>query len=197
VKLWGGAPQSGTRIFPAFRTGLIDHGNGVTVADTSPHMRSGSPTWDETATITDLAGITWTYGTDNGATSQSIDPSMIARHEFHIVNNTNLTWTDFHIEIFDMGTPDAQILNDGFTATIPGSSLVINNAFDPNPNVDFYFSGPTIAPGQAMTAMISMSNPNQSFYGLLLYPTAVPVPASVWLLGSGLVGLAGPRRQRQ
>lgn len=179
-------------------SGLIDHGNGVPVADTSPHIWvDGSKTWDETASITDLAGITWTYGTVNGATAQGFDASMIVRHEFHIVNDTNLTWTDFHITIFDMGTPDATIVNDGFTATIPGSSVVISNPVGGNPSVDFYFSGPTVVPGAAMTAMVSLSNPNQSIYGILLYPTAVPVPASAWLLGSGLVGLAGLRRQRK
>ena len=79
---------------------------------------------------------------------------------------------------------------------ITSPAVAIGRAAKSGNAVDFYFYDNPVDTGQ--TASFSLYTDNTAeevpFFGVSFYPTPVPLPAAVWLLGSGLVALAGLRR---
>jgi hypothetical protein len=102
--------------------------------------------------------------------------------EFFVTNNTTFTWTDFHIDMDN----ENQAIN---TAQAPGwfSDIIITG----NTAIDF-FTG-TVAPGQILHLNLGLdtSNLTSANINFTQIATAVPVPAALPLLGSGLLGLLG------
>ena len=104
-----------------------------------------------------------------------------------------VAFAEFFSELSGGGTSKAEILG--------GSPLAI----DPDPTVwtSFIFTGttgPDVSGG--VTLQLGAANgpgvPTEMFYdNIVVDVTAVPVPAAVWLFGSGLIGLIGIARRRK
>lgn len=110
----------------------------------------------------------------------------------NIYNNTGVGWSGFDFTLVGVGFDDADVvLNTGafpefqYHEIDPATGLPsgITLAFDPLVEVGLSASG-----------LIDTSF--SSTYSLILTPTTVPVPAAVWLFGSGLLGLIGVARKR-
>ena len=111
-----------------------------------------------------------------------------------VTNTGSQPWGDFHFQIYDpIGTQD--ISNVSFldsTTTPPGpnptSSQVpftwtIDNV-SIGAKMDLYFYSAPVLPTQTATFSVWTDNPDYlSFFGVMLYPTPVPEPASLVLLG--------------
>ena len=115
----------------------------------------------------------------------------------NIFNNTGTPWTGIDFTFFNSAVltpigiiPETGIINgvffDGGPTFIPGVTTSVSISFDP-----------------AFPEYIGLINGQGDIdtfgggYTLAITPSAVPVPAAVWLFGSGLLGLIAIARRKK
>lgn len=118
-----------------------------------------------------------------------------------ITNNGPAPWTDWHEELL---VPDGV---GGWTPSTPGDGLFFEGVFlnSPSGTVQggfgddmawMFFDNPVLA-GQSIDITKFIAVPvGMTQFAISEFPT-VPVPAAVWLFGSGLIGLIGLARKRK
>ena len=119
------------------------------------------------------------------------------------VQNTGTeAWGDFHFEIYQVPGQGSVanvdfIVSDEYEPTSSQSPLtwsVDNNVV--GAKLDLYFYSDPVLSGETANFKIYTDNTvDKVFFGVLYYPTPVPVPSAMVLLGSGIVGLLGIRRK--
>ena len=104
-----------------------------------------------------------------------------------VYNETGIAWTDFHFEFVG-----AQIFQP--LGVMPFSSNLVGADISIDYDAAWLFFGPSESLGFTASGVINTPNPN---YSLHIAPSAVPIPAAVWLFGSGLLGLVGIARRKK
>jgi hypothetical protein len=113
-----------------------------------------------------------------------------------ITNTSPYTWSDYHFIFSDEG----QVFSEPNTssAEFKGVTLVGNT------EVDFFFDPPggqLVDPGEILHVTMGLDlnglDPNGATLQLRQIATAIPVPPSAFLLGSGLLGLGVLRWRRK
>lgn len=111
-----------------------------------------------------------------------------------VTNSGSQPWGDFHFQIYDpMGSQNISNVSFLDSTTVPPgpnptSSQVpftwtIDN-FSVGARMDLFFYSAPVYPTQTATFTVYTSNPDMvPFFGLMLYPTPIPEPASIMLLG--------------
>ena len=113
-----------------------------------------------------------------------------------IANGTGTAWSGIDFTFVNstvlspLGiTPFTGAINgvffDGGPIFLPGVTTSVSLTFDPSESI-----GLINGIGDIQT------NPGLQ-YSLIITPTAVPIPAAVWLFGSGLLGLVGMARRKK
>ena len=111
-----------------------------------------------------------------------------------VQNDTGIDWGDFHFEI---NNPDVIIESASSTLNFLAGPDATINSDATGSRADFKFYDAPLLAGQIATFSILTNNTNSlDLFTISAYPTPVPAPAALWLLGSGLFGLAGIRRKR-
>jgi len=127
------------------------------------------------------------------------------------VKNTGTeAWGDFHFEIIeadqgsieDVSFLDADI--GGFDPDYTNYTSVASGLDDwtidndiVGATIDLYFYSNPVLPEDVVEFSVYTDNASQvDAFGVAFYPTPVPVPAAVWLLGSGIAGLMGIHRRK-
>jgi hypothetical protein len=117
-----------------------------------------------------------------------------------VTNDGDEAWGDFHFEIFQVSSP---VDNVDFIVSSPyeptssqsGLTWVVDNA-TVGATLDLYFYSDPVMPGDTASFKVYTDNTtNKIRFGVLFYPTPVPIPSAVWLLGSALFGLIGIRKR--
>ncbi len=108
---------------------------------------------------------------------------------FSVTNIGTEAWGDFHIQFSGMGDISSLgfLQGEGFdpSSSQSGLSWVIDNESVPA-RIDLYFYGDPVAPGQSASFSVYTDNPGQlAFFGVCMWPTPVPEPAALVLLGLG------------
>ncbi len=117
-----------------------------------------------------------------------------------VTNTGSEAWGDFHFEIYDPigGQNIANVEwqdGAGYEPYSTQSGLVwqIDNT-SIGAKIDLEFYGDAVMPGETAEFHVYNVNPDMlSFFGVMLYPTPVPEPATALLLGLGVLVL---RRSR-
>ena len=120
-----------------------------------------------------------------------------------VTNSGSQAWGDFHLEFYDsMGGQDISNLAfldaslGGIDPTSSQSPLswVIDNAAV-GATIDLYFYSDPVNPGESATFSVYTDNPDHlDWFGLQMYPTPVPEPSTMILLGLGSLVLVARRR---
>lgn len=117
-----------------------------------------------------------------------------------LTNSGTQAWGDFHFFIFQAGLETVENVDFDVTTAAPtssqsGLSWAVDNVAV-GATLDLYFYSDPILAGETATFHFLTDNTvdQVSFFGLGFYPTPVPEPGSVVLLGLGAVSLAGSRR---
>jgi len=116
-----------------------------------------------------------------------------------VTNTMTEAWGDFHFEIYEPMT-----YNVIFPTT--ATMLMLDNLNNPYTNysyahdgtkkLDFNFYGNPVDPGETVTFKVYTDNTSQqnAWFGLLVYPTPVPEPTTIILLGLGAMSVIRRRR---
>ena len=116
------------------------------------------------------------------------------------VKNTGTeAWGDFHFQIFQVTAETVE--NVHFTIDTPYEptssqtldaidGILVDNVVV-GATLDLYFYGDPILPGETatFTAYTDNTTDNVSFFGMAMYPTPVPEPATMALFGFGALAL--------
>jgi hypothetical protein len=134
-----------------------------------------------------------------------------------VTNTGTQSWEDFHFQIFTLyGTPNGAGWSNPadvffsisgsdyptYSNSVGGPAIPLGSvALTPGTTstgamLDLYFSSNPVAPGQTAVFTIYTDNTtNQGLFGLIMYPSAVPIPGALWLLGAGLTAFAVMRKR--
>ena len=114
-------------------------------------------------------------------------------------NNDSFNWDGW--ESFSINVTAGEVLNFSFTSDNASALTPVDNASGSN------LSGLGIMTSTAIPELVLAYNDNylgfvdSDFDDMMVraqfIPTAVPLPAAVWLFGSGLIGLIGMARRRK
>ena len=122
----------------------------------------------------------------------------------NVTNTGTVAWGDFHFEFYDpWGTQDISslsFLDDSMGGEDPTSSQspftwLIDNEAVPATMDLFYYSDP-VDPGESATFAVYTDNTTEELpiFGMTIYPTPIPEPGTVLLLGLGALLIRRPRR---
>jgi hypothetical protein len=151
--------------------------------------------------ITDIGGVGQGYKQEPEHTEG--DPwNYKGWMNIEVTNTGTEAWGDFHFEIFQVGESVENVDFDVSSPNEPTSSqtgltwLVDNVAVGATLDL-FFYSDPILA-GETATFSVYTDNTTDKvpFFGTAFYPTPVPIPGAIWLLGTGLISLVGFRRYK-
>lgn len=116
------------------------------------------------------------------------------------VQNTGTeAWGDFHFELFEVTDP---IDNVFFVVDSPNQPTSTQSGLSwslsgDGHTLDLFFYGDPVDPGEIAEFNVYTDNTidQVSFFGTAYYPTPIPEPGTFWLLGAGLIGMAGFRKR--
>lgn len=117
----------------------------------------------------------------------------------NVTNNTGMDWGDFHFEIVDVGW-DVSLVDfivtspyEPTSSQSPLSWIVDNEAVGATLDLEFYCD-PVLAGESAWFSVYTDNTVTKNFFGILIYPTVVPEPATIGLLGLGALALLRKRK---
>jgi len=117
----------------------------------------------------------------------------------NVTNTGTEAWGDFHFQIFQVPGNPGNVVFDVAGPNQPTSSqdpLQWSLSAD-SKSLDLFFYGDPVFSGESATFSVFTDNTTNQvpFFGVLVYPTPVPIPAAAWLLGTGIAGLAALKRK--
>jgi hypothetical protein len=142
-------------------------------------------------------------GIDNAVWSEHEEASPFkGTATLTVTNSGTEAWGDFHFQIFEVTgfgsveNVDFDVISSPPTSSQSGLTWSVDNDVVGS-TLDLYFYSDPVLAGETATFTVYTDNTTDqlSFFGMLYYPTPVPIPSAVWLLGSGLIGLIGFRRK--
>lgn len=114
---------------------------------------------------------------------------------FTVTNSGSAPWGDYHVEIIDAefpGAPDASgVLITQAISSLPNYTVNITQNVSGYWQADFKFYGDPMTNGDMAVFQVYTDNTisNVDFFGFKVYPTPVPEPATVGLMGMGALAL--------
>lgn len=118
---------------------------------------------------------------------------------FFVTNSTDHSWSDYHFEFWDTG------FENRLTAVgLLNINYYMNGIFDQeewngeNNVFTFWSDTKRQNPGDLnfFWLQIGLGGNMEDGFGIRQVATTVPIPAAVWLFGSGLIGLVAVRRRK-
>ena len=103
-----------------------------------------------------------------------------------IINDTGNPWSGFHFEFIDANITQPLHLR-GITGQLVDEQIMLRDAW-------YSFDPPETA---GLHGTDGLNFTFATYFAVLITPSAVPIPAAVWLFGSGLLGLVGMARRKK
>ncbi len=102
---------------------------------------------------------------------------------FEVYNSTPYTWSDYHFVFLEGNAPEG------------GEASIFTNSSWADPELAFWAPG-WQSPGQTQTFTLAFGRPMNDTMTIRQIATTIPEPATMLLLGFGLLSLAGVSRRK-
>jgi PEP-CTERM motif len=121
----------------------------------------------------------------------------------NVTNASGVSWGDFHFQIFQIPGQDPidnVFFYDNIVGDEPSSSQTLDTPgwaiSDGGHVIDLYYYGDPVAPTESASFTVYTDNTTDNVnFGVSFWATAVPEPATMTLLGAGLLGMVIRRKK--